>query len=142
MINAVKKLGLDLGQKWVGVAISDSLGLLSRPLKTIAEIDLYSELIKIFDFESIDLVVVGLPVTMRATDSEQTKNVRKQYDQLVEKFSSLSLQWVLWDERFSSQFARRQGGHLPGVKLNEHARAAAYILQSYLDFLAQSAARE
>lgn len=134
----MKKLGLDLGQKWVGIAISDSLGLLSRPLKTVAESDLHAELQLIFSAEKIDWVVVGFPLTMKATESEQTKNVRKQFEGLLQAFSALSIQWKLWDERLSSQFARRQGGHLPGVKLTEHARAAAYILQSYLDFLAQA----
>ena len=71
----MKILALDIGDRWTGVAISDPLGILPRPYDTIKSAELFSSLEQIIQKERIATIVVGLPTTMRGTESEQTKKV-------------------------------------------------------------------
>jgi len=134
----MKILALDLGDKWVGTAISDALKITCKPYKTIELQDIKEELEKIFDSTTIETIVIGYPKTKSGTESDQTKKVVKQKEELEQHFKSLSdLKWVLWDERLSSKRAEQR---LPGKdfkqeRLKSHSIAAAFILQSYLDHL-------
>ena len=132
----MKILGLDLGDKWTGIAISDAIGMFARPLKTIEAKTIGKTLGELFAQERISTVVVGLPTTMKGTESEQTLKVRERFEQLKAKFPQVS--WILWDERLTSQHAtelRISQGKKPTAehKHKEHAVAAAFILQGYLD---------
>jgi len=131
----MKKLGLDMGDVWVGMAISDGAGITCRPYETVKLDQLEEFLKKVFDQELIDTVVVGHPVTVGGGRvSEQTKSVEKIFEILRSKFSSANhgeIKWVLWDERFSS---KRAASMMKGQeKKKEHSIAAAFILQNYLD---------
>lgn len=131
-----KALALDLGDKWTGIAISDILKMFARPYKTFSTRDIEKTLSTIFSEEPIDTVVVGYPKTMKGNESDQTKKVVTQHDALKEKFPTIT--WILWDERLSSKRAdavRAQKGkkkEKPEEKLQSHAIAAAFILDSYL----------
>jgi len=132
----MKIIGLDLGDKWTGMAISDALGMFARPLKTIEAKTIMKALGELLTQERISTVVVGLPKTMKGTDSEQTKKVLEQFEALKTKFPQLT--WVLWDERLTSKQATslRISQGKKGTaehKHQEHAVAAAFILQGYLD---------
>ena len=70
---------------------------------------------------------------MRGTESDQTKKAVDQKENLEKKFPTTS--WLLWDERLSSKRAGEGMGSSKEDKLKSHARAAAYILDSYLSFL-------
>jgi len=136
----MKLLGLDTGDVWVGIAISDALGISCKPLKTVHIDDLETSLTLLFAEEEIDTVVIGYPKTLRGTMSEQTKKVVTLKNNLEQKSSQLCvtpLSWVLWDERLSSKRARalvhNKKKKFQQEKRLEHARAAAFILQSYLD---------
>ena len=129
-----KILALDLGDQWVGVAISDPSQVFSRPYDTTTRKNLESFLTDLFKKELIETVVVGYPKTMRGTESEQTKKIVQEKEALEQKFPESS--WVLWDERLSSKFAAAHGKTASKEdKLKSHARAAAFILDSYLSFL-------
>ncbi len=128
-----KILALDLGDKWVGIAISDPSFTFARPYETAAAYDLENYLEKLFKKEEIETVVVGYPKTMRGTESDQTKKVVQQKEALEKKFPSTG--WILWDERLSSKRASEGRSSGKEDKLKSHARAAAYILDSYLSFL-------
>ena len=71
----MKILALDIGDRWTGMAISDPLGILPRPYETVKTTELFTALEKIIPKERISIIVVGLPTTMRGTESEQTKKV-------------------------------------------------------------------
>lgn len=134
----MKILALDLGDVWIGSAISDGLGISCRPYQTVQLAELESFLTKTFAQESISTVVVGYPKTVGAgTESDQTKKIVALKEELEQKFGQVS--WVLWDERLSSKRAEQaRQGHFKDKEEKRlgHSIAASFILQTYLDFLA------
>lgn len=128
----MKKIAaLDLGDQWIGIALSDASQLLARPHTTIPQKELCSFLSTLFSQEEIETLVVGYPQTLRGTESEQTKKIVKQKEELALLFPHV--QWILWDERLSSKQAQTMGKK--GDKLHIHAKAAAVILEGYLTHL-------
>jgi putative Holliday junction resolvase len=136
----MKLLSLDLGDKWVGSAISDALGITCKPYKTITTKELDTFLKATLETEEINKVVVGLPTTIKGKKSEQTKKIILEKEKLEKKFNTVdhrTIEWVLWDERLSSKRADELKRNI-GSKKNKHTNhsiAAAFILQSYLDAL-------
>tara|TARA_Y100001934_G_C12005211_1_gene609554 strand:- start:104 stop:517 length:414 start_codon:yes stop_codon:yes gene_type:complete len=131
-----RALGIDFGEKRVGLALSDRLNLIASPYKTlqyISENDLISEIKKIVIDKEIGVFVIGLPLNMKGEDSDQTKKVRR-FKNLL---SILELPIVYEDERFSSIIAKNSLV-LQNVKTGHNKSeidrtAAAIILQQYLD---------
>lgn len=130
----MKTIALDIGDVHIGIAISDALGIIARPLTTVPAPDLIPFLHTLFEQEMIATVLVGYPKTMRGTISEQTKKIELTKQELEQKFPSLT--WLFWDERLSSKRADTLKKNISKEeKLQSHARAAAFILTSYLDYL-------
>jgi putative holliday junction resolvase len=135
----MKTFALDLGDRWVGTAISDPLGISCRPYETIEIDNLEGFLEKILKKESINTVVVGNPKTVSTGgDSDQTRKIVKLKQDLEQKFGKIEGQeiiWVLWDERLSSKRAEALKGRAKSKeeKIRSHSVAASFILQSYLD---------
>lgn len=129
----MKILALDLGDRWVGTALSDALGLLARPYKTVEMHELDDFLLQLFGQENISMVVIGYPVTMRATESQQTQQILRAKQNLEKKFPHM--QWILWDERLSSKRAEGlKKAKTQEEKRKAHSIAAAFILESYLTY--------
>lgn len=129
----MKILALDIGDQWVGSALSDSIGLLAKPYKTIQAATLEQFLVDSFKAEPIDTVVIGYPITMRATKSMQTEAIIKKKEELEKKFPQIN--WVLWDERLSSKRAQSlKKAITKEEKIKAHSYAAAFILESYLEY--------
>ncbi|MFH1831251.1 MAG: Holliday junction resolvase RuvX [bacterium] len=133
----MKFLALDLGDKWVGTAISDPLGITCKPYKTIEIENLEKDLNIILEQEPITRIIVGYPKTFSGTESDQTKKVVQLKEELEQKFTHCQgeqILWVLWDERLSSKRASslKQATNKE-EKQKSHSVAAAFILQSYLD---------
>ncbi len=136
-----KLLALDLGDQWVGVAITDASQTFVRPFKTVTAAELDAFLAKTAQDERIQTVVVGYPKTMSGGESAQTFKILAQKEALEKKFPEL--QFVLWDERLSSQRASMLGTRkTKEEKLKSHALAAAFILDSYITFLKSSEKEE
>ncbi|MCT2537648.1 Holliday junction resolvase RuvX [Aquibacillus koreensis] len=135
----MKKMGLDVGSKTIGVAISDALGWTAQGLTTIkwneSEIDsAYDELAKIISEHDIQEAVVGLPKNMNGSIGERGEASMLFADYLKEKFN---LKIVLWDERLTTMAAERV---LLEADVSRKKRkkvidkmAASMILQGYLD---------
>ena len=130
-------LGLDHGQRRIGVAISDELGLTAQPLLTILHTnqrnDLRSlgRLLRRYDCTAI---VIGWPIHLSGDRSPRAQAVEKFADTLRAEFS---LPVHLWDERMSTAEAHR---HLDAAGRGVRDRkdvidqvAAMLILQSWLD---------
>ena len=129
----MKIVGLDIGDKWTGVAISDALQMLARPLKTVGTHDLEHAISQLIKEEDILTFVVGFPKTMRGTESDQTKKLRFQFERLQLHFTSY--EWVLLDERLTSkQAAKIKPAKSAEDKRESHSIAAALILGSYLEY--------
>jgi len=136
----MKVLGLDLGDRWVGIAISDGLQMTCRPLKTATVDTAVNELIQIFKQEHIEKIIVGLPTTMRGTSSEQTEKIKQQANSLLQELNTKikkNIPHEFCDERLSSKRAQsvmiEKNTQKKGDKNKEHSIAAAFILQNYLD---------
>jgi len=130
-----KIAALDIGDKWTGVAISDALGITARPYTTVETTHLFDIITTLHTQERVKKVVVGYPKTMKGTISDQTRKVEQKKEELVAKFPTI--EWVLWDERLSSKRADSlHKGTSKEAKLKSHAIAAAFILQTYLAYLA------
>ena len=136
-----KILGLDLGDAWVGIALSDFLKITAKPVKTSPSAQFDAALLSLLAQEPIESIVVGLPVTVGGgADSEQTKKIRaeaQRLESLAKEQGFTEVRWVLWDERLSSKRAAAlsKGPQSKEQKLMEHAKAAAFVLQNYLDYL-------
>jgi len=130
----MKILALDIGDRWTGSAISDPLGLLARPHKTVKTTELISFLEEIIAKEQIGTVIVGHPKTLKGTISQQTEKTEKITKELEQKFTTVT--WKLWDERLTSKMAaRKKKQKTKEDKLQSHSIAAAFILDSYLSYL-------
>jgi putative Holliday junction resolvase len=137
----MKILALDLGDRWVGSAISDGLGISCKPYQTVELEQLEEFLTRTLVAERISTVVVGYPKTVSSgTESDQTKKIVATKEALELKFADVNGQaitWVLWDERLSSKRAAQGKLSLDkDAKMKSHSVAAAFILQTYLDYLA------
>jgi putative holliday junction resolvase len=131
----VKVLALDYGAARTGVAVSDATGTLARPLTVIeraASERGLRRLAALVEAEGVERVVVGLPLTLRGEEGAQAREtavfveaLRAVVDVPVESF----------DERFTTTLAARA----QSARADEDARAAAHLLESYLQRAAEPA---
>lgn len=130
----MKILALDLGDVHVGVAISDDLRILASPLTTLQAHLLMQQLQQLITQYDIGTIVVGLPITLKGTQSAQTKKIEETYAELQQLFPTIT--FAVWDERLTSkQAALIRPGKNKQDKAKQHAIAAAIMLQSYLEYL-------
>ena len=129
-------IGIDLGTKRVGLALSDSLNIIASPFKTLTFIDnddLVSKLSNIINDNNVKTIILGLPLNMSGVDTEQTKKVRT----FKASLAKLNIPILYEDERLSSVSAKKslvmqnvKTGH---NKAEIDRTAAAIILQQFLD---------
>ena len=129
-------IGIDLGTKRVGLALSDSLNIIASPFKTLTFIDnddLISKLNNVINDNNVKTIILGLPLNMSGVDTEQTKKVRTFKNVLAK----LNIPIFFEDERLSSVSAKKslvmqnvKTGH---NKAEIDRTAAAIILQQFLD---------
>jgi putative Holliday junction resolvase len=150
----MRSLGLDVGDKRTGVAISDPEGILATPLTVLANKDedaFIDEILKLVEQYKAECIVVGLPRRLNGELGKQASKVTAFTDKLSwrAKRSNLNqLDVQLWDERLSTKAAERlkteAGGkrsklrsraknHSFSIKAEVDAIAAAFILQGFLD---------
>jgi len=129
-------LGIDLGDARVGVAVSDELGMLAHPVKTIAvrDGDLVEHICELTANYQAAEIVVGVPRNM---DGSRGPAAQKALEFIETLRMKVSCRIVPWDERLSTMQAQRQL-HESGRKSRQHRAvidqaAAQIILQSYLD---------
>jgi putative Holliday junction resolvase len=125
-------LAIDPGERRVGLALSDPLGITAQGLPTFDRRsgDLCEHVEKIVREYDVTRIVVGNPVSMSGRESEGSAQARSLASELEAR---LSLPVELWDERLSSAEAHRV---LAGSKAEKGAVdrvAAMIILQGYLD---------
>lgn len=133
-------LGLDLGTKTIGLALSDVSRSIATPLATIARTKFSDDLKKlseVIDDNNVSALVIGLPVNMDGTEGPRAQSVRAFVRNLAK---TLPLPVVFWDERLSTAAVERT---LIEADASRRRRkqvvdkmAAAFILQGALDRLA------
>ena len=118
----MRYLGIDYGEKRIGLALSDEEGRIAFPHGTASR---FEEVVEAVYRERVGAVVIGLPLTLSGEASEETASARSFAARLGK---AVQLPIAFEDERFTSKIAER---HTPKEKAD--ASAAALILQSYLD---------
>ena len=119
----MKVLALDYGSARTGVAVSDPTGTLARPLTTIERVTTepgFAKLLAVIEAEEPELVVVGLPLTLRGEHGEQARETADFTERLRRR---LATPVETYDERFTSVLAD-----------GDDARAAAHLLTGYLEW--------
>jgi len=134
-------IGLDLGSKTLGVAISDTLKLIARPVETIRfDEDCYEYALKqiseVIKKEKVSEIVLGLPRHMNG-DIGYRGEISISFKEMLEE--TLDVKVYLWDERLTTKVANQT---LISANVSRKNRkkvvdqvAAVVILQSYLDSL-------
>ena len=141
----MRKLGLDVGDKTIGVAVSDELLIAANGITTIQRIGIRKDCDKVMDLVreyECDTVVIGLNKMLDGSDSPQTEKVYEFKVMLQNKMRSSGLANVAieyYDERFTTKIAERV--LIEGNVRRENRKkvidkqAAVLILQGYLDSL-------
>lgn len=133
----MRLMGLDVGDKTIGVAASDMLGWTAQGIETIRRTSNKADikrLQEIIEEKEISKIVVGLPKNMNGTLGPQGEKVLSFVEKLKKKINK---EIVLWDERLTTVAAEKM---LISADVSRKKRkqvidklAAVYILQGYLD---------
>ena len=132
----MRVLGLDVGSKTIGIALSDETAMLATPLETLARKGTAADvaaLAALANKHEVERVIVGMPYEMDGSLGPRAKRVQV----LIDALAAAGLRVDTWDERFSTVAAERA---LLEADLSRARRkevvdkvAAAYILQGWLD---------
>ncbi len=135
-------LGLDYGEKYVGVAVSDPTGLLAQPLETIQRKEenklrrTFARIEELSEEYGVESIVVGLPKNM---DDSEGISAQKSREFAANVSRRTGIEVILWDERLSSVSANRilmeSGVRRENRKDVIDKIAASFFLQNYLDHL-------
>jgi len=140
----MRSLGLDIGDRKTGVAISDPDGVLATPLTVIErrnQEDVIADIIKLVEQYKVECIVVGLPYSLDGHLTQQAMKVKDFTEKLQNVIASRSpkINIQMWDERLSSVAAERlmieAGTRKNKRRQHQDALAAAIILQGFLDSL-------
>jgi len=130
-------MGLDVGSRRIGIAVSDLLGITAQGLETLQRRNKkydFQQLRRVIRDYHVSEIVVGLPLRLSGSDSAQTVKVQEFAEELRQRFE---LPVHMWDERLTSVQANRL---LKEAELSIEKRAAAVdrmaavlILQSFME---------
>ncbi len=131
-------LGVDYGSHSVGLALSDPLAVIARPIQTLKnDAELISKIKEIVNQENVTLIVVGMPYNLKGQQAQKALETQKFIDMLK---LNITTEVITWDERFTTVIAQRTVLSM-GMKKKQRQKkdgkldsmAAALILQGYLD---------
>ncbi len=132
-------LGIDFGEKRIGLAVSDLLRITAQPLQTLKiknPAEIFNELEKVISEKNISEIVVGMPFNLKGEKGATAKKVEEFIQKLKEKFQ---LPVQAWDERFTSFIAERTIREIGKSPSRNKAKvdqiSAVLILQGFLDHL-------
>jgi putative Holliday junction resolvase len=127
----MRVLALDYGSARCGCALSDPSGTIATPIEAVARpasrrgLELLGKLV---EEREVERVVVGLPLSLRGGDTEQTREARAFAERLSRRLGA-EIPVELHDERFTTRIAQRMEGPFAA---SEDSRAAAHLLESWL----------
>lgn len=131
-------MGLDIGDRTIGIAVSDLLGYTAQGIETIRRKSLQADMIRLHelvDDYSVDMMVAGLPKNMDGTQGVRCDIVKEFMEKVQEEFPDMEISF--WDERLSTVAAAKS---LIAADVSRARRrkvidkmAAVYILQGYMD---------
>ena len=131
-------LGIDFGEKRIGLALSDPLGFTAQGLKTLERKNIkqvLSEITETVKKNEVGEIVIGLPINMDGSHGFQAEEVMKFVAQLE---AAAGVPVKTWDERLTSREANRlmieEGLSRKKQRANSDRMAATLILQNYLEY--------
>lgn len=130
-------LAIDYGQKRAGIAVTDPMQIIANGLTTVPSAKIFDFLKDYFLKETVDLILVGLPMQMNATPSESSRFIEPFVKKLAKDFPAIPIERV--DERFTSKMAFQTMIDSGINKKNRQNKAlidtisATIILQTYLE---------
>lgn len=129
---------MDVGDRRIGIALSDPLKMIANPYETLFRSDLKSDIAHIVDIVSksdVELIVSGLPMSLSSGENEQTKKTRE-FIKVLKQHTDVPIKFA--DERFTTVSAEKvliEGGmRRENRKQVIDKVAATIILQNYLDY--------
>jgi len=122
----MKILGIDYGEKRIGLAISDESQTFARELNILSPKEFWAEIKSIINQNQISKIILGWPLNMRGEETEKTQEVAR-FKVQVEREIGLQIETI--DERLTSQMAQ----NISGSKKNLDSLAAQILLQNYLN---------
>lgn len=135
----MRAIALDIGKRRIGVAVSDPLGLVARPLETVQSVSLNVDTARITEIArgvEAELIVIGDPLHMSGDPGTMSNRAHK-FGEKLREVAGLPVEYC--DERLTSVEAERilHESGVPPKKVRQQidAMAAAVILQSYLNTL-------
>lgn len=138
----MKLLALDVGDRRVGVAVSDETGLIAMPLAVIhraSKAEDFARIARLVREQSVGGLVIGLPLRQDGTAGPQARRIERYAAALMESLRAegLHLTETFWDESLSTRRAQEvmiaAGRKSRDRRARIDAVAAAVILQDYLD---------
>lgn len=132
-----KLIGIDLGMKRTGIAITDELQIIASPLETVQSTDILNYLDSMVKQDDIEGIIIGEPRHLDGNASHMTHNVQIFKSELEKKFPGMQI--ILEDEKFTSKMALdalRQTGANKKKRRDKSILdkiSASLILQSYLE---------
>jgi putative Holliday junction resolvase len=132
----MKTLGIDYGEKNVGLAVSDDKGIIAQPLTTLkrkSDKDVVNQIQTICVDNKIERIVIGIPLSANKEVQEKYKSFARQVEEKT------GIKTNLWDETFSTKRAQNMVAFFepddrkPRTGTHKDNVAAAVILQEFLD---------
>jgi putative Holliday junction resolvase len=132
----MRVLALDYGSARCGCALSDPTGTIVTPVEVVARPGTkrgFARLRELVREREVEHVVVGLPLSLDGSDTEQTRETRAFARELSLRLGE-EIPVEMHDERFTTRMAQRidGAGGAGGFKTSEDSRAAAHLLESWL----------
>ena len=122
----MKTLGIDFGEKRIGLAISDESLTFARELKILSPKEFWETIKSVIDENQVSQIVLGWPLNMSGQETKKTEEV-KAFKEKLEKLIDIKID--ITDERLSSAMAE----NISGGKKDLDSLAAQILLQNYLD---------
>jgi putative Holliday junction resolvase len=131
----MKILGIDYGEKRIGLAISDNKSIIAKalpPLKVTSVSDAVAKVQRMVETQGVKRIIIGLPLGRQGNETQQSIKTRYFADALR---NTNGIQVEYWNEAFStSQALTKVGRSKKKQKKKLDSEAARIILQEYLDF--------
>jgi putative Holliday junction resolvase len=133
-VSDTRILALDYGEARCGCAVSDPTGTIVTPIAPVLQPGTRRGLARLRELvgeQHAGTVLIGLPLGLDGSDTEQTRETRRFADRLARALGE-GIGIELYDERFTTRIAQRLGRESGGRAGSEDSRAAAHLLESWL----------
>lgn len=134
-----KYIGIDYGQKKIGLSVTDDDKVFAFPLETVKKIDFFDFIIDFTKKNNVEKFIVGKPIRMSGENSQIESEIIKFIKNLERKFPEIPV--IRFDERFTSKIATKSilsAGVKKKIRLNKEIVdkiSATIILRDFLEYI-------